>query len=305
MAVIGFIGIGRMGLPMCANLVAAGYEVIASDARPQARADAARCGAGWRDRPAEAAAEADLVITVLPGPGELSAAMTGAGGILAAMPAASTWIDMTSSSQQTGRTLAAAAADRGIAVLDAAVSGGSAEAEAGTLQLFVGGDGAVLDRCRDVLQVLAGPGRIVHAGGNGAGYTTKLLVNLLWFGQAVATAEALLIARRSGLDLDVLRHALAASPASTAFIRDDLGALLDGDYLAGFGLDRCCEELAAVTALARELAVPCELTQVVTRTYQRALERYGPVEGELLAVALLEEQAGLRLRHQPGDGPGS
>jgi 3-hydroxyisobutyrate dehydrogenase len=304
-AVIGFIGIGRMGLPMCANLVAAGYEVIASDARPQARADAARCGAGWRDRPAEAAAEADLVITVLPGPGELSAAMTGAGGILAAMPAASTWIDMTSSSQQTGRTLAAAAADRGIAVLDAAVSGGSAEAEAGTLQLFVGGDGAVLDRCRDVLQVLAGPGRIVHAGGNGAGYTTKLLVNLLWFGQAVATAEALLIARRSGLDLDVLRHALAASPASTAFIRDDLGALLDGDYLAGFGLDRCCEELAAVTALARELAVPCELTQVVTRTYQRALERYGPVEGELLAVALLEEQAGLRLRHQPGDGPGS
>jgi len=86
------------------------------------------------------------------------------------------------------------------------------------------------------------------------------------------------------------RHAAAAatSAASTAFVRGDLGALLDGDYLASFGLDRCCEELTAIADLARELRVPSQLTQVVEQTYQRALRRFGPVDGELLAVALLE-----------------
>jgi 3-hydroxyisobutyrate dehydrogenase len=118
----------------------------------------------------------------------------------------------------------------------------------------------------------------------------------------VATGEALLLARRAGIDLDVLRQTLATSAASTAFVRDDLGdlgALLDGDYLTSFGLDRCCEELTAIADLARELRVPSQLTQVVEQTYQRALRRFGPVDGELLAVALLEEEAGLRLRHGP------
>jgi 3-hydroxyisobutyrate dehydrogenase len=147
-----------------------------------------------------------------------------------------------------------------------------------------------------VLEALADPQRIIHVGGNGAGYTVKLLVNLLWFGQAVATGEALLLGHRAGIDLDMLRQALATSAASTAYIRDDLSALLDGDYLTSFGLDRCCEQLTAVTDLARELGVPSQLTQVVERTYQRALRRFGPVDGELMAVALLEEEAGLQLR---------
>jgi len=172
-------------------------------------------------------------------------------------------------------------------------------ARSGSLQVFVGGDVAVLDRCRPVLAALADPHRVIHVGGNGAGYTVKLLVNLLWFGQAVATAEALLLARRAGIGLDVLRQTLATSAASTAFIRDDLGSLLDGDYLTSFGLDRCCEELTAIADLARELGVPSELTQTVEHMCQRALRRFGPVDGELMAVAMLEEEAGLRLRHDP------
>jgi 3-hydroxyisobutyrate dehydrogenase len=115
----------------------------------------------------------------------------------------------------------------------------------------------------------------------------------------VATGEALLLARASGIDLDVLRQALAGSAASSAFIVKDLSALLNGDYLASFELDRVCEELATVAALARDLNLPSELTQLVEQTYQRALRRYGPASGELLAVALLEEEAGIRLRHGP------
>jgi 3-hydroxyisobutyrate dehydrogenase len=288
-----------MGLPMCANLVAAGYEVTATDARPEVEAAVLGCGARWSARPARAAAGADIVITMLPGPREVRDVMAGPGGVLAAMPATAAWIDMTSSSPAAGRALAAAARARGIGVLDAPVGGGVPAAQAGTLQLFVGGDAALLERCRPLLEVLAEPRRIAHLGGNGAGYTAKLLVNLLWFGQAVATAEALLVARRAGIDLDALGRAMAAGAASSAFIRNDLEALLGGDYRRSFGLDRCCDQLAAVAALARELGVPCELARVVAGTYQRALRRYGPVDGELLAVALLEEEAGLELRHGP------
>jgi 3-hydroxyisobutyrate dehydrogenase len=139
----------------------------------------------------------------------------------------------------------------------------------------------------------------VHVGGHGTGYTAKLLVNLLWFGQAVATAEALLLGQRAGIDPAALRHALAGSAAASTFTRSDLGLVFRGDYLASFGLDRICEELDAVTTLAGEHQVPWELSEVVRRTYRRALDRFGPAEGELLAVGLLEDEAGDKLRAAP------
>lgn len=177
-------------------------------------------------------------------------------------------------------------------MLEAPAGGGVPGARAGKLRLFVGGDAAVVEHHRPLPEVLADPQRITHVGGHGAGYLTKLLVNLLWFGQAIATAEALLLARRAGIDLDVLRQALMDSAASSAFIRSSLGALLAGDYMTGFGLDRCCEELTTVTALGREHDVPLELSALVERIHQRALTRYGPTDGELLAVALLEKKPG-------------
>jgi 3-hydroxyisobutyrate dehydrogenase len=296
---IGFIGLGRMGLPMCANLAAAGYAVVAVDARPELAEAVLACGAAWAGTLAGVGARADILITMLPGPAAVTDVMTGPGGVLAALPPDAAWIDMTSNSPRTAEPLTAAAQARGIGVLDAPAGGGPPAARAGMLQLFVGGDGALLDRCRPVLEVLADPQRITHIGGNGSGYLAKLLVNLLWFGQAVATAEALLLASASGIDLDVLRQALAGSAASSAFIASDLGALLDGDYLRSFELDRCCEELATVTSLARDLDLPRGLTELVHQTYQRALRRYGPATGELLAVALLEEEAGIQLRHGP------
>jgi 3-hydroxyisobutyrate dehydrogenase len=182
---------------------------------------------------------------------------------------------------------------RGIDCLDSPVGGGPQAATPGTLQLSVGGRRDVLERHREMLELL---GRVDHVGDHGAGYTTKLLVNLLWFGQAVAVGEALLLARRAGIDLDVLRSALGRSAAASEFVRRDLDALLGGDYLETFGIDRCCEELAAIVALADELTVPFELSAAVERAYRAALARYGPVDGELLPVALLEERAGTRLR---------
>jgi 3-hydroxyisobutyrate dehydrogenase len=150
---IGLIGVGRMGLPMCANLVRAGYDVTAGDARAERESAVAGCGARWQGTSAGVAAEAEVLITVLPGPDEVYQAMAGSGGALAALPPTATWIDMTSSSPAMGQVLLASAQARGISVLEAPVGGGIPEAQAGTLQLFVGGDSALVERHRAVLEV--------------------------------------------------------------------------------------------------------------------------------------------------------
>lgn len=290
---IAVIGLGRMGLPVCAALTRAGYEVAATDERGAARADALRCGATWRETPAQAADTARVLITVLPGPAEVRAAMLGPAGALGSLPAGATWIDMTSNNPADAAPVRREVAGRGVQVLDAPAGGGIAAARAGRLQLFVGGDRLVLDAHRDLLSVL---GTAEHVGGHGAGYTVKLLINLLWFGQAVATAEALLIGQRAGVDLGTLRQTLARSPAANQFIREDLDSLLNGDYMTTFGLDRICQELEAATGLARGCEVPSPLADAVLGAYRRALDRYGPADGELLGVALLEDESGEKLR---------
>lgn len=286
-----------MGLPMCVNLVRAGYRVIASDARPEVEEVVAEYGVGWRSSTALVAAEADVLITMLPGPGEVCDAMAGTGDGIEALRAGTTWIDMSSNSPVIVAPVRERILARDVDVLEAPVGGGVVAAQQGSLQLLVGGDAEVLERHRELLGVLGDPARIVHVGGHGAGYTAKLLINLLWFGQAVATAEALLAGQAAGLDLGVLRRALADSAAGSDFIRKDVDALFTGDYLTSFGLDRCCEELEAVADVAHRHRSPFVLSDLVTEMYERALARYGAVDGELMAVALLEEEAGRQLRY--------
>lgn len=293
---IGLVGLGRMGVPVCANMVRAGYRVLAGDRRPEAAEQAARCGARWVPELARLAAGADVLVTVLPGPGEVRELMLGAGGVAAALRGGTTWIDMTSNSPSAMTEIRDMLLDRGVQVLEAPAGGGVAAARRGTLQLLVGGEARVVAQHRDLLESV---GRVRHVGGYGAGYIVKLLINLLWFGQAVAVAEALLLGRAAGLDLGVLRDALAGSAADSRFIRDDLPALFAGDFMQTFGLDRCYEELQIVTGLARGHHLPFQVSEAVADIYLRALRRYGPADGELLAMALLEEQAGLSLRHPP------
>jgi len=297
MTVIGFAGLGRMGRPMCANLVRAGYPVVATDLRPECEQLAHSLGAQWSASTEATATRADVLITMLPGPAEVHDALLGAGGGLAALAPGATWIDMSSSSPDAAEPIQRLARERGVHTLEAPVGGGIPAARDGSLQLFAAGDAAVFASQRPLLEVLGDPARTHHLGPHGAGYTAKLLVNLLWFGQAIAAGEALLLARAAGLDLRVLHEVLNSSSAASTFLRRDLAALLTGDYLESFGLDRICEELGALDAMARAHGVPFELSDLVSRTHQRALRHFGPRDGELLAVALLEEQAGTQLRY--------
>jgi 3-hydroxyisobutyrate dehydrogenase len=295
-ATVALLGTGRIGLPVARALAARGHRVRAHDVRAELAPAVRAAGAEWAPTPHEAAAGAATVFTVLPGSPELRALMLGAGeqrGLLALLEPDSIWIDLTSTAPDLGAELASAAAGRGVGYLDAPVGGGVEAAEQAELTLYVGGAGELLDRARPLLEAFAG--RIRHTGPAGSGYLTKLLVNLLWFGQAVATTEAALLGLAAGLDPDLLLEAFGAGPSATAFLANHTADLRNGNRLPSFGIDRCVEELDSLERLATVTGTPFRLSSEVADAHRRALARYGPVDGELLAVAGLEAEAGMRL----------
>jgi 3-hydroxyisobutyrate dehydrogenase len=281
-----------MGRPVCARLVTAGFEVTATDTDPARHADATAAGARWVPDARGLAGGCEVVISLLPGRSEVVAVAKTLAG---ALPAGSLWLEMSTVPPATAAAVAAAVRDRDLNVLDAPVGGGPGRASDGALVSFVGGEAAALAVARPVLGAFAD--RIVHVGPAGSGYTVKLLANLLWFGQAVASAEALTLAGRAGLDLATVLDALGESAASSRFLTHDAWALLDGDDMSAFSLARCCEQLSAVLELGEELGVPLALAAVVDDVHRLALERYGEVDGELLGARFVAERAGVPL-HQ-------
>jgi 3-hydroxyisobutyrate dehydrogenase len=288
---VGVLGVGRMGLPVIRALLDAGHEVIAWDPDAVALARAASAGAAVADGVARAAASAEVLVTVLPGAREAAAVMAEA---LPALHSGSLWLDMTSNDPRDAERIAGLAAARGIDAVGAPMGGGVVAAVSGTLSFFVGGAESAVGRARPLLETL---GSVDHVGDAvGSGYTAKLLANLLWFGQAVAVTEALLLGQSLGLAPATLRATLARGAGGSVFIDEYLDSLLDGDYLESFGIERCVEELDILASLARDAAVPFELSTLVGRLHREALERFGAVDGELLAAKLLEERAGRTLR---------
>jgi len=281
---VGIVGIGRMGAALCARLVHAGFAVRATDVRHDRREVARRAGATWAADVAQVADGAGVVVTSLPGPGEV--ALVG-DALSAHLAPESLWIEMSTVSPRVIR----AGWPRGI---DAPVGGGPQAARSGRLLAFAGGEEADVEAARPVLEAVAE--QVVHVGPRGAGYAVKLLANALWFSQAAAGAEALALAGRAGLDPERVRAALAGSAAGSRFLEDDARALLAGDDRTAFSLARCCEQLAAVLELGHELAVPLDVATAVAAVHRQALSHYGDVDGELLGARFVADRAGISLR---------
>jgi 3-hydroxyisobutyrate dehydrogenase len=290
---VGVVGVGRIGAPLVGRLVAAGHDVVATDVRPQRRRDVEQVGARWVPDVAEAAGHGSVLLTVLPGVPELRDLVAGPGKLLSRLPSGAVWVDLTSASFELGQECAAVAQAHDVPYLDAPIGGGVPAVRNGVATLYVGGDGAVLETALPVLHAFATT--VHHVGGAGAGYLTKLLVNLLWFGHATLTTEVLLLARRHGQASDRMRELLLDGAGSSAFIAEHLPALLAVDYLADFGLSRCVEELDSVEQTAEQAGVPHPVTSIVADVYRKALAHFGPVDGELMASAWLEQQAGFQL----------
>ena len=297
---ISFIGLGNMGGPMCGHLLKAGYDVSAFDIAPDALERARAAGAHVAGSAAASAQGAEAVVTMLPAPAQVEEVLIGEGGVIAAMAPGTVAIDMSTSSRSLGERLLAAARERGVELLDAPVAGQSIGARAGTLAIYVGGPADAFDRARPLFEVMGDPGRIFHLGPNGAGYTVKLLLNLLWFIQSVATGEVLSVGVRAGVSLAKLHEALVGSPATSNFLERDVRMVLGGgDYDDAFPMRLVTKDLGLAVDLAREVGMPVELSGLVEQIHRRARAAYGDDAGEISAIRLYEELAGLKLRLPP------
>jgi 3-hydroxyisobutyrate dehydrogenase len=294
---VGFVGLGHMGSPMSRNILAAGHDLVVHDLRREAGAALVTGGAAWAASPRETALDRDAVITMLPAPRHVEEVLLGPAGLLEGLPRGAIWIDMSTSVPAVADRVRAAAEPRGVEVLDAPVSGMASGAEAGTLQIFVGGQAGAFLRARPLLEAMGDPDRILHVGPHGAGYTVKLMINLLWFAHLTATAEVLTVGTAAGVDLATLRRCLLASPAASNFIeRDVLSVLHHSDYDESFALALACKDLGLAIDLARDTGVPVEVSATVEQVYRRARAQYGDAGGEMLPIKLLEDLTGAPLR---------
>lgn len=296
---VGFIGLGSMGSGMTRNLQRAGFPLVVHDIRRESADELVAGGALWAASPAEVARLSDVVITMLPTPRHVDAVVSGPSGILAGIADGGTWIDMSTSVPEVAERVRAETAGRDLRVLDAPVSGMSTGAASGRLQIFVGGEAADVERLRPVFEAMGDPERILHVGAAGAGYAVKLMINQLWFSHLVATAEVLAVGVKAGVDLEVLRTALVASPAQSNFVENDVLSVLDhGDYDEGFAIALACKDLGLSIDLARSVGVPTELSALVEQIYRRARAQYGDRAGEMTPVKLYEDLIGTPLRRE-------
>jgi 3-hydroxyisobutyrate dehydrogenase len=297
---VGFIGLGNMGGPMCGHLVKAGFDVTAFDLSSDALSVVVEAGARAARSALDCASAADALITMLPAPPHVESVLlgaSGAGGLIDALAPGSVAIDMSTSSVAVGSRVVVAARERGVDVLDAPVAGQSIGAKAGTLAIYVGGDLDVFERARPLFDAMGDPARVFHLGSNGAGYTVKLLLNLMWFIESVAVGEVLSVGVKAGVPLDRLHEALVGSPANSVFLERDVRMVLDdGDYDEAFPMRLVTKDLGLAVDLARDVGVPVELTALVEQIHRRARALYGDDAGEISAIRLYEDLAGVKLR---------
>jgi 3-hydroxyisobutyrate dehydrogenase-like beta-hydroxyacid dehydrogenase len=293
---LGYIGLGSMGGAMARNLASAGHDVVVFDLDLRRVEDLARIGAQAASSGEQLAAQVDVLITSLPGPRQSAAAMP---ALLDALPSGAISIDMTTNDRDLVVELATRAAGRGIATLDAPVTGAVDGARSGNLTMFIGGPDDVIETVRSFLEVL---GRIIKCGALGNGNVVKLVMNQIWFINAAAIGEALVLGKKAGVELPVLWDAMKNSVADSFVVRHDVPSILAGDYDPSFTLDLCCKDLGLIGSLSDKTETETPMTRHAQERFDTARTRFGGEQAELLVCKLIEDASSIDLRVE-GDWP--
>ncbi|HUF44445.1 MAG TPA: NAD(P)-dependent oxidoreductase [Aestuariivirgaceae bacterium] len=290
----GFIGLGHLGGHLAASLLRGGFPVTVHDRRQNLADRLMPLGAEWADSAKLAAARSDAVITCLPSPAVSQSVLTGPDGILAGLGRGGAWIEMSTLGRDEILRLAGIAAEHGVATLEAPVTGGVHRAAHGDITVLAGGPAALFEAHRPALQAMGG--EIFHIGPLGSAAVIKVITNMLAFVHLVATGEALMLARRGGLDLATAWRAIRAS-SGNSFVHETEGQLiLNGSYDVGFTMDLAVKDLGFAMELGREYKTPLDLAAMTARTFIRAREAYGGDARSTEVVRLLEDALATPLR---------
>ena len=290
----GFVGLGSLGAKLAASLRRGRFDLVVHDIDPKAADPLLAAGASWADTPLALAAQVEAVVTCLPSPAVSERVLTGPEGLLAGLKPGATWIEMSTLDSDTIQRLAAVAAEKGVFTLEAPVTGGVHKAAAGEVAVIVGGETAVVERHRAALEAMGGP--IFHMGPLGSASVMKVITNMLAVIHLVAAGEALMLARRGGLDLAQAYHVIEASSGNSFVHETESQLVLNGSYNVGFTMELACKDLGFAMSLGRELGVPLDLAAITAQTFIRAREAYGGGAWSTQVVKLLEDALHTDLR---------
>jgi 3-hydroxyisobutyrate dehydrogenase len=287
---IGWIGLGVMGTSMCGHILDAGHSVTVNT-RTRATAEGLiRRGAVWADTPAEVASAAEVTFTIVGFPADVREVCLGAQGVLAGAAEGSVLIDMTSSEPLLAAEIADAAGAKGVAALDAPVSGGDTGARNATLSIMVGGERATLERVRPLLELLGKT--IVHQGPAGAGQHAKLVNQILISSGMVGVCEALLYAYRAGLDLETVLESVASGAAGSWSLSNYSPRMLAGDFEPGFAVEHFIKDMGIALSEARRMRLSLPGLALAEQLYVAlSAQGYGRkgIQALVLALARLSD----------------
>jgi 3-hydroxyisobutyrate dehydrogenase-like beta-hydroxyacid dehydrogenase len=285
---IGFIGLGHMGSHMAPRLIKAGYQLTVYDrTREKAQAIA---GATVAQTPREAAAQSDVVISIVTDDAALEEVMSGPDSVLAGTHAGSVIIDMSTVSPRASRRLFQATRAKGVAMIDAAVSGSVPQVDQGNLVIFVGGEQETYERCKPILGILGQ--NSFYMGPGGMGTTMKLVVNTLLGLGMQALAEAIALGEKAGLSKDVLLDVLGQTAVLTPGQKSKLDNVKRGQYPTQFALSLQHKDLRLIINEADEISVPMPTTAVALQMYTAALTKEGDADFSIL-IKFMEQLAGV------------
>ncbi|HEY3144932.1 MAG TPA: NAD(P)-dependent oxidoreductase, partial [Dongiaceae bacterium] len=284
----------HLGNHLAARLLRAGFALSIHDRNRSVAENLIAKGAAWAETPRALATRCDAVITCLPSPAVSEAVLTGPEGILAGLEKGGTWIEMSTLGRDEIQRLARLAGAAGIAVLESPVTGGVHRAAEGAITVLVGGDKALFEQHRPALEAMGG--EIFHMGPLGSAAVIKVITNMLAFIHLVAAGEALMLAKKGGLDLAQAFHAIRASSGNSFVHETESQLVLNGSYDIGFTMDLACKDLGFAMGLSREFGVPLELARRTAEIFQQGRTTYGGAAQSTQIVKLLEDALGTDLR---------
>lgn len=292
---IGFIGLGKMGGPMAANLLNAGFTVAVYDIDRDSIAPVASKGARVCSDPKEVASNCNVIMTSLPSPESLEEVILGEKGVLDGVRDHSILITTDTILPETIYRISEEAKEKGVSVLDAPVSGGPHGARAATLTIMVGGDKQIFEVCTPIFRAIAK--NVLHVGPSGAGCIAKLVNNLCSLANTAAACEGFVLGVKAGIDPKILHEVISTGTGRSYAVEYKIPhQIAKGNFEPGFSVRIAAKDLSLITALGRAHGVPLFLTSAVEQLYQLAKAKGLSEKDHVAIVTVLEEIAGVKVR---------
>ena len=291
---IGFIGLGNVGYKLANSLLEDGFELFIHDLEQEKANPLIKSGANWSESPAQLTSQVDAIITCLPSPSIVREVMEGESGVLEGIDSSKLWIEMSTTDAAEMKRIAAKVSQAGAKAVEAPVSGGCHRAATGQIAIFVGGDRSAFEIALPVLSSIGY--KILHVGPIGSASVLKVVTNFLASTHLVALGEALMVCKKSGIDLKKAYEGIKISSGNSFVHETESQVILNGSYNINFTMDLVCKDVGLFKSLSESFDIPTEVASLVYDTFVEGRKEYGDRAWSSMIVKRIEDQCKTDLR---------